>query len=95
MAANASVLCTLLEEYHKRLTQHLIQMEQECKVLEQRWQNFSTVYQGNAAEQLRAGWQRTTDRFREYMYEGQSIARVLEQRINSLREFDRPEGLIP
>jgi uncharacterized protein YukE len=94
MAANATVLLAGLEEYHKRLTRHIAQMEQEYQQLERRWQSFSAVYEGNAAEQFRAGWRRTAEGFRGYVDEGRGILRVLDERIDSLRQVDRTEGNI-
>lgn len=94
MAANTAILLTGLEEYQKRLLRHLSQLEQEYQQLERRWQAFSAVYEGTAAEQFRAGWQRTAQGFRSYVEQGRSINTILEERITSLREANRAEGNI-
>lgn len=94
MAVNTAVLLAGLEEYHKQLTKHISQMEQEYQQLERQWLAFSRVYEGNAAEQFRSGWKRTTDGFRVYVDEGRSISKVLQERIDSLREVNRAEGYI-
>ncbi len=92
MVVNTTILLTGLEEYHKRLTLHVQQLEQEYQQLEQRWLAFSAVYEGNAAEQFRAGWRRTVDGFRTYLEQTQHISKVLEERITALREVNRAEG---
>lgn len=88
MVVNTSVLLAGLEEYHKRLTLHVEQLEQEYQQLERRWVAFSAVYEGNAADQFRAGWRRTVDGFRTYVDQSQHISKVLEERIIALREVN-------
>ncbi|MFL5659451.1 MAG: WXG100 family type VII secretion target [Ktedonobacteraceae bacterium] len=92
MVVNSAVLLTGLEEYHRRLREHISQMEQQYQQLEKRWQAFSAVYEGNAAEQFRTGWRRTTEGFRGYVDQGHNIMKVLEERIEALREANRAEG---
>jgi uncharacterized protein YukE len=90
--ANSTILLAGLEEYHRRMEQHMSRLEQEYQELDKRWQAFSGVYEGNAAEQFRAGWRRTGDGFRVYVEQSQRIMRVLEGRIAALREANRAEG---
>lgn len=92
MVVNTAVLLAGLEEYHKRLTLHAQQLEQEYQQLERRWLAFNAVYEGNAADQFRAGWRRTADGFRTYVDQSQHISKVLEERIIALREVNRAEG---
>ncbi len=58
----------------------------------ERWRAFSAVYEGDAADQFRAGWQRSTAMFKDYVNQTQRIAKILEERIASLRETNKPEG---
>lgn len=90
--ANTTILLAGLEEYHRRLEQHVSQMEQEYQALDKRWQAFSAVYEGNAATQFRTGWRRTGEGFHVYVEQSQRIMRVLEERIAALREANRAEG---
>lgn len=91
--ANTKILLRGLEEYHKTLTQHLRQLQQEFSSMESQWRAFSAVYEGDAADQFRSHWQRTTARFQEYIDQGQSIAKVLDERIIALRAANKQEGL--
>lgn len=90
--ADTTRLLNGLEEYHRRLEQHISQMEQEYQNLDKRWQAFSAVYEGNAAEQFRAGWRKTGEGFRVYIEQGRRIMRILEGRIASLRQANRADG---
>jgi uncharacterized protein YukE len=92
--ADSTILLAGLVEYHRRLEQHVIRLEQEYQELDKRWQAFSKVYEGDAAEQFRAGWRRTGDGFRVYVEQSRRIMKVLEERIESLREVNRAEGYL-
>lgn len=92
--ADTTILLTGLEEYHRRLELHMSQMEQEYRDLDKRWQAFSRVYEGNAAEQFRTGWRRTGEGFSVYVEQSRNIMRILEERIDSLRAANRTEGYI-
>ena len=90
--ADTTILLAGLEEYHRRLELHVSKMEQEYQVLDKRWQAFSRVYEGNAAEQFRSGWRRTGEGFTVYIEQSRKILRILEERIHSLREANKAEG---
>lgn len=92
MAANTKVLLAGLEEYYQSLQRHLSQLQQDFQQLDRRWRAFSAVYEGDAADQFRAGWQRSTAMFQDYVNQTQRIAKILEERIASLRETNKPEG---
>ena len=92
MAANTKILLAGLEEYHQSLQRHLSQVKQDFHQLDGRWRALSAVYEGDAADQFRAGWGRTTSMFNDYVNQTQRIAMILEERIASLREANRPEG---
>jgi uncharacterized protein YukE len=84
-----------LEEYSRVLEHHSSLLNVEFSNLDSHWQHFSSVYGGEAAEQFRAGWMRTTQNFREYIEQTERIRRLLVERIDALREADRAEsGLI-
>jgi len=48
------------------------------------------VYEGTAADEFRAGWMRTAQRFQEYIDQTQKIKTFLEKGIEDLSEVDRP-----
>jgi uncharacterized protein YukE len=95
LAVDTRVLLTGLEEYSRVLEGHSSRLRVEFDHLDSRWQVFSSVYEGEAAEQFRAGWARTAQNFQEYLQQTERIQGVLKERIEALRDADRAEsGLI-
>lgn len=92
MAIDSRRLLEGLREYHKRLIYHLARLQEEFRQVETRWDMFSSVYGGNAADQFRAGWERTGSSFQEYLERGRAIAAMLRERIAALEEADRARG---
>jgi uncharacterized protein (DUF885 family) len=82
-----------LEDYRKALDRHLKKTNTEFRVMEQRWRALNAVYTGDAADEFRKHWAVTTARFQEYLTRSQRIASMLDERIESLREYNRREGL--
>lgn len=93
-SSNTKILLKGLEAYYGSLQQHMKQVHQDFQQLEIRWRSFSIVYEGDAADQFRAGWQRTTSMFHDYVNQTQRIALILEERIAALREANKQEGSI-
>ncbi|MGM9319314.1 hypothetical protein [Deinococcus seoulensis] len=83
---------TGLREYHATLTRHHAVLRDEYLVLERRYHALQHVYEGDAAEQFKAGWTRTHATFREYMDRGQVIQHLLAERIDALEAANRPDG---
>lgn len=95
MAIDTRVLLAGLEEYSRTLEGHSSRLRVEFDHLDGRWQAFSGVYEGEAADQFRAGWARTAQNFQEYLQQTERIQAVLRERIEALRDADRAEsGLI-
>lgn len=95
MATDARVLLQGLEEYNRALERHSVWLKLEYNHLNDRWQQFSSIYEGDAADQFRSGWIRTHQNFSEYMELTERIGKLLEERIEALREADKTEsGLI-
>jgi hypothetical protein len=90
--ADTRVLLQGLEEYHSTLRRHLIEVRTEFAQVERQWQVFSSVYESDAADQFRAKWLRTVQRFEEYIQRSENISRVLEERIDYLRELNAPDS---
>jgi uncharacterized protein YukE len=94
MATDARVLLSGLDEYSRVLEHHTILLKGEFNNLDSHWRQFSSVYEGEAADQFRAGWARTTRNFEEYIEQTDRFKRF-DERIAALREADKTEsGLI-
>jgi WXG100 family type VII secretion target len=84
-----------LEDYAGVLDRHSSMLNIQFNDLDSHWRTFSSVYEGEAADQFRAGWERTTQNFQEYIQQTERIRGLLRERIEALREADRAEsGLI-
>jgi hypothetical protein len=81
-----------LIEYRAALERHVQGLRQEYDGLDLRWRSFGAVYEGDAADQFKYGWDRTTSRFRYYLERTTAIARVLDERIEALREANQQES---
>jgi len=89
--ADTRALLNGLLEYHKRLTLHVTQLQQEYQQLEVRWRMFRDVYEGDAADQFKRGWEQTAARFQVYIDEAQHIMKILEERIGFLSKANQQE----
>jgi len=90
MATDSRVLLAGLQEYQRVLEKHLSSLINEFQQLDNSWRQFSSVYEGTAADEFRAGWMRTAQRFQEYIDQTQKIKTFLEKGIEDLSEVDRP-----
>ena len=95
MAIDSRLLLAGLEEYSRVLERHTVMLKIEFRNVDSHWDQFSSVYEGDAADQFRAGWIRTAQNFEEYIEQTDRIQRVLEERVAALREANKTEsGLI-
>lgn len=90
--ADTRQLLSGLIEYRAALERHLQSLRQEYDGLDIRWRSFGAVYEGDAADQFKYGWDRTTHRFLYYLERTQAISRVLDERIEALRAVNQEEG---
>ena len=90
--ADTRLLLQGLEEYRISMRRHLIEVRTEFSQLQRQWHVFSTVYEGDSADQFRAHWVRTAARFEEYVTRGDAIAAILDERIEFLRATNRTEA---
>ncbi len=90
--ADSRILLVGLEEYRRVLRRHLSNLTDEFQQLDSTWRHFSAVYEGNAADQFREGWIRTSQRFQEYIDQTQKISVVLDERVEYLRVANQTEG---
>ena len=92
MATNDTrLLLHALEEYNSTLRRHVIELRTNFDQMETQWQTFAYYYEGDAADQFKAYWQRTVDRFREYQIRTEALSLVLEERIEALRLANQTE----
>lgn len=93
MATDTTRLLRGLEDYHASLVKHLTSLQAEYNQLDRRWRAFSAVYEGTAAREFHAHWERTRRMFEEYMQATQKIQHILDERIEALRRLDSAGGL--
>lgn len=93
MAINQDHLLAGLQAYSLSLDKHLQSLTSEYTQLDQHWIAFSSVYEGNAADQFRYNWLRTKHNFEEYMNATQRISQLLNERIDALIDVTRPGSL--
>jgi hypothetical protein len=90
---NSDVLLQELEQYRNAILDHRKDLENQYTVLSHRYRTFSDVYEGEAAEEFKRGWEKTGLRFTEYIVSTGKIIQLLDARIDSLRGFNRSESL--
>lgn len=93
--ADSRILLAGLEEYHRVLGRHLSKLSAEYQQLDNSWRQFSATAEGDYADQFRAGWARTSQRFQQYIEQTQKISAVLDERIEHLRQLNQSEGGLP
>lgn len=91
--ADTRLLLDGLENYRTSLQRHLSMMQAEFQHLQGRWQAFSAVYAGDAANEFKPIWHGTSARFDEYILRAKAIVRLLDERIEQLRKVNREEGV--
>jgi uncharacterized protein YukE len=79
-----------LEDYHDSLSRHLDQVRQDFTRVETAWLGLDECYAGQAADEFRAVWETTRQRFRDYVDQVANIQAILSHRIGGLRDADRP-----
>lgn len=92
--ADTRALLSGLEEYLASLNRHIDDLQSEYSHLEMVWRRFAGLYEGEAADQFKEGWARTSQRFRDYIEQTSGIKAALEGRIEALRQANRREGVL-
>ena len=80
-----------LQEYHGALKSHLNTVQEAFNAVRNVGEQFIADYEGNAAEQFKAGWARTKQKFETYMADTDRISVMLDDRIESLRGVAQEE----
>ena len=91
--ANADVLLTHLTNYRDTLRVQVANMRQQYAETTKRWNSFSLVYEGVAADQFRNYWLSTCRHFDEYITQTESILVLLDQKIEDLHNLTRTESI--
>lgn len=89
---NSQTLLIGLIEYRDSLERHLSRLSPEYDLLATRWRAFSSVAEGDYAEQFRGGWLKTSSRFEDYINRSTQIKAMLDRRIADLEALNRPTG---
>jgi uncharacterized protein YukE len=90
MGTDVRHLLAALEEYHAALSRQVATLHAELDPLRNSWAALSAVYEGNAAEQFRAGWLRAEHMLQDYLSTASALQPRLSERIEALRQADRP-----
>ena len=91
--ADSKQLLAGLEDYQKALKLHAERMDVEFTHLLKVWESLYEHFQGNAADEFEPVWNGTSKMMKDYFEHTRVLSRVLEERIDELREFDRTIGL--
>ncbi len=91
MVDSTKLLAGLLE-YYADLDRHLTLLQADFQQLENRWQAFNAVYEGEAAQQFQISWLRTAQWFQDYINQTQKLMAILDQRILALQEANLSGG---
>jgi uncharacterized protein YukE len=82
--ANPQVLLNGLQDYHKELDRHRTILREAYDHVRNVGEQFIAGYDGEAAEQFKAGWARTKRNFDLYLDETSRISAMLAERIEHL-----------
>jgi hypothetical protein len=85
------ILLDGLRKYHEQLHLHIAQLQQGYQQLDLRWKAFRDVYEGDAADQFKPGWEHTAAGFQVYIDQTQQIMKILEERIAFLTKVNQQE----
>jgi hypothetical protein len=82
-----------LEAYRDSLDRHVASLHLDFDEVGRAWLNLDECFAGSSADEFRPIWEGTAQQFRDYVDHTSGILRILGDRIESLREADRPTGL--
>lgn len=82
-----------LEDYRDSLLLHQQELQRDHEAIQNYWNQMNAVFTGDAADEFRMQFFVTNSRFLEYSIRVQKILKMLDERISSLKEYNRREGL--
>jgi uncharacterized protein YukE len=91
--ADADLLRRGLESYEKELEKHNQTMAEAFNSLQGSLSRLGAVYEGTGAKEFKSHWARTTSNFNEYLAGAKAIQRLLDERIQAIKAFDKPGDL--
>jgi uncharacterized protein YukE len=95
MSTNSHSLATALDEYQAALARQAATLRGELEPLQRSWAALFSVYEGTATEQFRAGWIRTERMIEDYLATAERLRPLLQERLEALRDADRPSSEAP
>lgn len=78
-----------LADYEQALNRHRIRLTDSYVEMEKRYAVLSSVYDGVAADEFKAGWTRTAAAFEAYLERLDRALPMLRERIDILAAVDR------
>lgn len=87
---DVSLLLTRLTRYSEALDRHTATIQQAYDRAQESLANLRRVYAGAAADDFFSHWNRTTEALERYLEGARGIKEILDARISTLREADRP-----
>ncbi|MCB9871505.1 MAG: hypothetical protein H6837_16735 [Planctomycetes bacterium] len=86
---DARLLLRGLEDYQVAVGRHLEAVRAGFDELNHRWCALREDYEGTSAAEFRDVWEGTTRMFQDYDERARAVNKILEKRIERLREYDR------
>jgi uncharacterized protein YukE len=94
MNNDTRLLVAALDDYQSALARQKETLRSELDPLLRAWSAFSAVYEGTAADHFRAGWFRAQHMLEDYLATADRLQPVLRERLEALREADRPSAVV-
>ena len=83
-------LQSCLDEYARELQSHLVSLRERHQNLEFAWIRLRDIYEGEGAEVFAEAFETASARLADYVRDGAEVARLLEAKIEELRQFNAP-----
>jgi hypothetical protein len=87
---DATLLRQQLGAFDDAVRRHLQLVTAEFTQLQRSWADLRESYEGTGADRFEAVWTGTTRRFEEYLERSEALRVVLQDRLASLEDYDRP-----
>ena len=78
-----------LVDYRDSVERQVASLRDDFQEVAHTWANLDECFAGNAADEFRPIWEGTSQGFREYIEHTTAILRVLSERIEYLRDFEK------
>lgn len=86
-------LIQALEGYRRELEYHNRKVSDAYDQLEKALSRLNAAHKGAAASEYQSHWRRTKDGLKHYNEGAKSIQKLLDSRLEALKQVDRTEGL--